>query len=92
MVCIDRVLHFDYSTNEIIDKEYTSSEVEIKVEDDEVLVLHFFDKKRRFRDLTVTFSDGDYMHDTYKTRNDVLYSKSDWPSFVINISEARTRK
>ena len=41
MVCLDRVLHFDYSTNEIIGKEYTYDEVEIKVKDNEVLVLHF---------------------------------------------------
>tara|TARA_B100000287_G_scaffold407150_1_gene432324 strand:+ start:84 stop:434 length:351 start_codon:yes stop_codon:yes gene_type:complete len=92
MVCLDRVLHFDYSTNEIIDKEYTSDEVEIKVEDDEILVLHFYDKKRRFRDVTATFSDGDHMHDVFNTRNKVLYSKNDWPSFVINISKPRRKK
>jgi len=92
MVCLDRVLHFDHSTNEIIDKEYTSNEVEIKVEDDEILVLHFYDGKRRFRDVTATFSDGDHMHDTFKTRNEVVYSKNDWPSFVINISEPRRKK
>ena len=51
MVCLDRVLHFDYSTNEIIDKEYNSGEVEIKVEEDEILVLHFYDKKRNDRSI-----------------------------------------
>jgi hypothetical protein len=92
MVCLDRVLHFDYSTNKIIDKEYTRNEVEIKVKDNEVLVLHFFDGKRRFRDVETVFSDGDYIHDTFKTRNEVLYTRDDWPSFVINISKPRRKK
>ena len=92
MVCLDKVLHFDYSTNEIIGKEYTQDEVEIKVKDNEVLVLHFYDKKRRFRDVEAVFSDGDYIHDTFKTRNEVLYTYDDWPSFVINISKPRRKK
>ena len=92
MVCLDRVLHFDYSTNEIIDKEYTRDEVEIKVKDNEVLVLHFFDGKRRFRDVETVFSDGDYIYDTFKTRNEVLYTRDNWPSFVINISKPRRKK
>jgi hypothetical protein len=92
MVCLDRVLHFDYSTNKIIDKEYTRNEVEIKVKDNEVLVLHFFDGKRRFRDVETVFSDGDHIHDTFKTRNEVLYTYDDWPSFVINISKPRRKK
>ena len=92
MVCLDRVLHFDYSTNEIIDKEYTRDEVEIKVKDNEVLVLHFFDGKRRFRDVETVFSDGDYIYDTFKTRNEVLYTRDNWPSFVIKISKPRRKK
>ena len=92
MVCLDRVLHFDYSTSDIIGKEFTSDEVEIKVNDDQVLALHFFDKKRRFRDVTIVFDDGDHTHDTFKTKNQVLYSSSEWPSFVVNISEARRKK
>ena len=92
MVCLDRVLHFDYSTNEIIGKEYTHDEVEIKVKDNEVLVLHFFDGKRRFRDVTIVFDDEDHTHDTFKTKDKVLYSSSEWPSFVVNISEARRKK
>ena len=92
MVCLDRVLHFDYSTSKIIDKEYTHDEVEIKVKDNEVLVLHFFDEKRRFRDVTIVFDDEDHTHNTFKTKDQVLYSSSEWPSFVVNISEARRKK
>ena len=55
-------------------------------------VLHFADGKKRFRDVTTTFNDGDHSHETFNTKNNVVFSNANWPSFVINISEARRKK
>ncbi len=92
MICLDEVINFDYETSEIIDRFNHDGDYEIKVKDNEVLVLHFFDEKKRFRDVTIVFDDEDHTHNTFKTKDQVLYSSSEWPSFVVNISEARRKK
>ena len=92
MICLDEILYFDYQTSEIKTRFDHTGGFEIPVKEGEVMCLHFADGKKRFRDVTTTFSDGDHSHETFNTKNNVVFSNANWPSFVINISEARRKK
>ncbi len=58
MITNKEVIEFDNSTMNIIDRFDHTSEFEIRVEEDQILLLHLFDNKRRFRDVTINFDDG----------------------------------
>jgi len=75
MVQLDRVLEFNYQTNEIINKEYYSGIVFIEVKDGEVLCLHLYDKKNRKRKVTVTYPDGEQFVEKLNSENDVYFTK-----------------
>ena len=92
MMCLDEIIYFDYQTSEIKTRFDHTGDFEIPVKEGEVMCLHFSDGKKRFRDVTTTFENGDHSHETFNTKDKVVYSSADWPSFVINISEARRKK
>ena len=52
--------------------------ISIKVKEHEVLCLHMLDEKRRYRDVTTTWEDGDHRHDTFKSKDDVYYTPYGW--------------
>jgi len=92
MICLDEVINFDFQTSEVLNRYDHEGELELRIEDGEVLCLHLFDNKKRFRDVTTTFSDGDHMHNTFNTEDNVVFSNESWGSITIHISKARRRK
>jgi hypothetical protein len=92
MVCLDEVIHFDYITSEIQYRYNHEGELQLKVNDGEVMCLHFSDDKKRFRDVTTTFSNGEHIHNTFDSEDNVVFSKTSWGTFEIEISEPRRRK
>ena len=56
------------------------------------MCLHLCDEKRRVREVTTTFSDGDHIHNVFNSEDNVIFSKKGWGDFVINISEARRKE
>ena len=73
MVTPDETINFDYQTSEIIDREKNEGTTTIRVEANEVLCLHLLDEKRRFRDVTITYDDGDSNHEIFNSKT-TLYS------------------
>ena len=92
MITLDELITFDFQTSEILDREPLEDLISIRVEEDEVLCLHLNDDKRRFRDVTTTWDDGDHRHDTFESKDDVYYTPYGFGAIEIEISEARRRK
>ena len=92
MITPDELITFDYQTSKILDREPLEDQISIRVEEDEVLCLHLRDKKRRFRDVTTTWDDGDHRHDTFESKDDVYFTPFGFGAMEIEISEARRRK
>ena len=92
MVCLDEILHFDYETSKVIDRFDHTGDYEIKVSKGKVMCLHFFDEKKRFRDVTTTFENGDHIHNTFNSEDNVIFSKENWGDVIIHISKARRRE
>ena len=71
MVTTENVREFNYHTNTIMhSKEHTEGSVFINVKDNEVKVLHLYDKKFRVRKVILTY-DNEYQ------RTEICDSKSD---------------
>ena len=92
MVCLDEVIHFDYITSEIQYRYNHEGELQLKVNDGEVMCLHFCDEKKRFRDVTTTFSNGEHIHNTFNSKDNVVYTVDSWGDLTIEISDPRRRK
>ena len=92
MMCLDEVIYFDYKTSKIKTRFDHVGDFEIPVREGEVMCLHFSDGKKRFRDVTTTFEDGDHSHETFNSKDNVVFSKKNWGNFTIHISEARRKK
>ena len=94
MITPDELITFDYTTSEVIDRQPHNdfSPILIKVEDSEVLCLHLFDEKKRYRDITTTWDDGDHRHDTFASKDDVYYTPYGFGAIEIEISKAKRRK
>ena len=92
MVCLDEIINFNYETSKIINRFDHAGDYEIKVNKGEIMCLHFSDEKKRFRDVTTTFEDGEHIHNTFNSKDNVIFSKEDWGNITIHISEARRRE
>ena len=92
MVCLDEVIDFNYQTSKITNRTAHKGDFEIKVKEGEVMCLHLCDDKKRYRDITTTFEDGDHTHNTFDSKDNVIFSKESWGNFTIHVSEARRRK
>ena len=92
MITQDELITFDYQTSKRLDREPLEDQISIRVEEDEVLCLHLRDKKRRFRDVTTTWDDGDHRHDTFESNDNVYYTPYGFGAIEIEISEARKRR
>ena len=92
MMCLDEVIYFDYQTSKIKTRFDHTGDFEIPVKEGEVMCLHFSDEKKRFRDVTTTFSNGEHIHNTFNSEDNVIFSKEDWGNITIHISEARRRE
>ena len=92
MICLDEVINFNYETSKIIDRFDHTGDYEIKVNEGQVLCLDLSDDKNRFRDVTTTFSDGDHMHNTFDSKDNVIYTRKHWGEIIVHVSEARRKK
>ena len=94
MVTLDELIVFDYQTSEIETRQAHNdfAPISIEVKDTEVLCLHLLDEKRRFRDVTTVWEDGDHQHDTFESKDDVYYTPYGFGAMEIEVSEARKRK
>ena len=92
MICLDEVIDFNYQTSKITNRTVHKGDFEIKVKEGEVMCLHLCDDKKRFRDVTTTFSDGNHVHNTFNSKNNVIYTRENWGEVVVHVSEARRKK
>ena len=84
---------FNFQTSEVIHREPLHDTIAyIRVELDEVLCLHLYDEKRRFRDITTTWDDGDHRHDTFPSKDDVYFTAYGFGGIDVEVSPARKRK
>jgi hypothetical protein len=94
MVTPDELITFDYQTSEVETRQPHNDfvPISIAVKDTEVLCLHLSDDKRRFRDVTLIWEDGEHSHDTFASKDDVYYTPYGYGALEIEVSEARRRK
>ena len=92
MITQDEVINFNYQTSKIIDRGPAQDTVVLRVEGDKVLCLHLLDKKRRFRDITTVYDDGDHRHDTFKSKDDVYFSPFGFGGLTITVGPPRKMK
>ena len=93
MLTQDERMTFDFYTSEILYREDSHDEIEyIRVDSTEVLCLHLLDEKKRFRDVTTTFDDGDHRHDTFESKDDVYFTPYGFGGINVEVGPARRRK
>ena len=75
MVTQDVAHKFDYYTDTILESnEHTQGPVVINVSDGEVLCLHLYDKKKRYRKVIFYYNDGDVVKDILNSKSNVYYT------------------
>ena len=92
MICLDEVIDFNFQTSKITNRTAHEGDFEIKVKEGEVMCLHLCDEKKGFRDVTTTFEDGDHIHNTFDSFDNVIFTRENWGDVTIHISEPRRRK
>ena len=93
MLTHDEQITFNFQTSEVTHREPLHEETAyIRVEPGEVLCLHLLDEKRRFRDITTTWDDGDHRHDTFPSKDDVYFTAYGFGGIDVEVSPARRRK
>jgi hypothetical protein len=94
MVTPSELIVFDYQTSEVETRQPHNdfTPISIEVKDTEVLCLHLLDEKRRFRDVTLIWEDGDHRHDTFESKDDVYFTPYGFGAMEIEVSEARKKK
>ena len=74
MVRPHEVVEFNYSTNKIISRYDNKKTTIIEVEYQEILCLHLYDKKKRFRKVITTLANGEVIVDVLDSKDNVYYS------------------
>jgi hypothetical protein len=93
MLTHDEQITFDFYTSKVLYREPLHDETAyIRVEPNEVLCLHLLDEKRRFRDITTTWDDGDHLHDTFPSKDDVYFTAYGFGGIDVEVSPAKKRK
>ena len=93
MLTQDEQITFNFQTSEVTHRELLHGETAyIRVEPDEVLCLHLYDEKRRFRDITTIWDDGDHRHDTFESKDDVYFTAYGYGGLDVEVSPAKKRK
>ena len=92
MITLDEVIYFDYQTSDVTGRYDNTGKFSLGVGSDYVMCLHFSDGKKRFRDVVTTFDDNSHIHNTFNTKDNVLYTGGEWGDITIDISEPRRRK
>jgi len=86
------VVEFDYSTMEITDRFLHEGSYEIRVNEDQVLGLHMWDKAKRFRDIKIIFNDNTVITNTFNSESILYYTKDPWPALTVIVSEPRRKR
>ena len=74
MVQTDRVLEFDYFANKVINVAPTDGSYFVNVRENEVLVLHLYDKIDASREIITTFPDNSQLNDIFESKSNIYYS------------------
>ena len=91
MITLDEVIDFDFDSSEVIGRAPLTDVTTLRVDSGEVMCLHLYDDKRRFRDVTTFYDDGDHTHDVFESKDDVYFSPLGF-GMSIEIGNARKRK
>lgn len=91
MITLDEVINFDFETSEVLNRKPVTSVTTLRVDSGEVMCLHLYDGKRRFRDVTTFYDDGDHNHNTFESKDDVYFSPLGY-GMDIEIGNAKKRK
>jgi hypothetical protein len=84
---------FNFQTSEVLYREALHDTIAyIRVDSSEVLCLHLLDKKRRFREITTIWDDGDHRHGTFKSKDNVYFTAYGFGGIDVEVSPARRRK
>ena len=84
---------FNFQTSEVLYREALHDTITyIRVDSSEVLCLHLLDEKRRFREITTIWDDGDHRHDTFKSKDNVYFTAYGFGGIDVEVSPARRRK
>ena len=93
MLTQDERITFNFQTSEVLHREPLHDTIAyIRVEPGEVLCLHLYDEKKRFRDITTTWDDGDHRHDTFLSKDDVYFTPYGFGGINVEVGPARRRK
>lgn len=74
MIQSDRVIEFNYYTNDVINVAPTEGGYFINVREGEVLVLHLYDKMDTVREVITTFPDNSQLNDVFDSKSNIYYS------------------
>ena len=85
MVRLHEVVEFNYQTDEVISRYDSEKPAIITIGYQEVLCLHLYDEKKRFRKVITTYSDGDKTTHILESKDNVYYS----PLGVVKIEVRR---
>lgn len=93
MVTLNEVVKFNYHTSEVVESFESTDEITLTVANNQVLCLHLFDGKRRFRGLTITSSDGhvDDLDDVL-SKDQVFYTIEDFNVKSVRVSKPRRKR
>lgn len=93
MVTLNEVIKFDYYTSEVIESFESTGDITFTLADNQVLCLHLYDGKRRFRGLTITSSDG-YVSDldNVSSKDQVYYTLEDFNVESVKVSKPRRNR
>ena len=94
MITLDEVIFLDYKNELNVTGVYPHNDVDLifSVSDDEVLCLHLYDKKKRYRTITSTWSDGYHSHHDVNSTDKITCSKSGYGALKVQISDPRKNK
>ena len=92
MICQDEIINFNYDTSDIINRFDHTGKYEIKINNGEVLCLHLNDEQKRFREVKVKFNDGEQITNVFNSFDNVLYTKENWGSAVVFVSECKRKR
>ena len=94
MITLDEVIFLDYKNELNVTGVYPHNEVDLifSVTADEVLCLHLYDNKNRYRTITSTWSDGYHSHHVVDSRDKITCTKTGYGALKVMISEPRKNK
>ena len=74
MIRPHEVIEFNYQNSEVISRYDSKKPAIITIGYQEVLCLHLYDEKKRFRKVITTYSDGDKTTHILESKDNVYYS------------------